>query len=135
MGKILQAGAGMSESDAEKTCVLVVDDEEMIRETATQMLERRGFSTLAAADGEQGIELLRQNADRVRAVLIDHSMPRMSGLDALQAMRQIVPGLPAIVITGYRDALDQYDEADTILQKPFSLKDLVSAVRKLVEDD
>jgi CheY-like chemotaxis protein len=71
--------------------ILVIDDEEMIRQTAVQMLERRGFQTISAEDGEAGLAVYRDNQQQVDLVLLDHSMPRMSGLETLQALRQLAP--------------------------------------------
>ena len=71
--------------------ILVIDDEEIIRQTAVQMLERRGFQTLSAEDGEAGLAVYRDNQQQVDLVLLDHSMPRISGLETLQALRQFAP--------------------------------------------
>ena len=120
-------------ADSGTETVLVIDDEEMIRDTAMQMLDRRGFKALAAADGEEGLEIFRQHREEVDVVLLDHSMPRMSGLETLKALREMAPDLPIIIITGYPTRLEEFEGANALIQKPFSLDGLVTHVRAALD--
>ena len=114
-------------------CVLVVDDEELIRRTACMMLERRGFASASAANGEEAIDLVRNQPDGIDVVLLDHSMPGLSGVETLRALRGLAPDLPALIITGFPDDAGVYADADGVLQKPFSLDGLVTAVQALLD--
>ena len=127
-----ESSSVMEESQGSET-ILVIDDEEMVRQTTMQMLDRRGFKTLDAEDGEQGLEIFRQHRDGIDLVLLDQSMPRMSGLDTLRALRQMAPDLRIVIITGYPTRLEDFEGADDLLQKPFSLDELVGRVRKALD--
>jgi nitrogen-specific signal transduction histidine kinase len=116
--------------------ILVVDDEPTILEFAGQALQRLGFKTVAARDGQEAVELFTLAPDRFALVLLDLTMPRMDGREALQKLRQLRPGLPVILSSGYSDqecleALPA-DKALVFLQKPYQLIDLERAVRALL---
>ena len=97
------------------------------------MLERRGFASASAANGEEAIDLVRNQPDGIDVVLLDHSMPGLSGVETLRALRGLAPDLPALIITGFPDDADVYADADGVLQKPFSLDGLVTAVQALLD--
>lgn len=90
--------------------VLMVDDEEQFRATTKKILDRRGFSTLVAASGEEALEKLKDMPD---VVILDVKMPGMDGHQALQEIRKRAPQLPVIMLTGHgampsaREALDE----------------------------
>lgn len=63
--------------------VLVADDEEAIRHIATRMLEQAGLTVMTASDGRQAVEVFREHADELAAVLLDLTMPEMDGEEAL----------------------------------------------------
>jgi signal transduction histidine kinase/CheY-like chemotaxis protein/GAF domain-containing protein len=128
----IQARQDMSEARGTET-VLVVDDEEMIRHTAMQMLQRRGFTTLTAGDGDETVQLVDERGEEIDIVLLDHSMPRMSGLETLAALRRQRPALPVIIITGFPTRIEDFEGADELIQKPFSLDDLAGRVRAVLD--
>jgi CheY-like chemotaxis protein len=78
--------------------VLMVDDEEQFRATTKKILDRRGFTTLVAASGEEAIERLKEQPD---VVVLDVRMPGMDGHQALQEIRKRAPNLPVIMLTGH----------------------------------
>ena len=71
--------------------ILVVDDEEMVRQTAKAILERAGYAVLVAVDGANGLEILRDQRDQIDLVLLDLSMPGKSGVEVLREIRQFDP--------------------------------------------
>lgn len=81
--------------------VLVIDDERSVRSMAARMVERLGFETLQASDGEDGVALFNAHADSIACVLLDVSMPVMDGAQALQIMRAIRPDAPIVFMSGY----------------------------------
>jgi CheY-like chemotaxis protein len=117
-----------AEAKASGDVVLIVDDEESVRRTVGQMLQRLGYHTLLAADGLEGIALFQAHAEQVSCILLDVTMPQMSGLEALQAIRTIEADVPIILMSGYsKEAIIQHDEglaAVDFLAKPFSLTEL-----------
>lgn len=118
------------------TTVLVVDDEEIVRETCVSMLESLGFATLTARDGREGVEALARAGDRVSAVVLDLTMPVMSGADAFDAMRASRPDLPILVTSGYyppevAERLGAQPRCH-FLRKPYTVADLGRALQALL---
>lgn len=105
---------------------LIVDDEMHVRKVTSRMMQLCGFDVLTATDGQEAIELFLEKSDEIDLVLIDLTMPRMGGEEALSRMREHRPDLDCIVMTGY-DADDAYSRLrdDTpLLRKPFDMADL-----------
>jgi CheY-like chemotaxis protein len=115
--------------------VLVIDDEENVLLVAARMLERRGFAVLAAADGPTGVALFQNSATPVGAVLLDLSMPHMSGVEVAQSLRRLDPSVRIVLMTGYaeEDARRRFAEMGVagFLQKPFTLDDLTATMRQV----
>jgi two-component system cell cycle sensor histidine kinase/response regulator CckA len=113
--------------------VLVIDDEENVRLVAARMLERRGFAVLTAADGPTGVALYESSALPVGAVLLDLSMPHMSGVEVARSLRRLDPSVRIVLMTGYaeEDARRRFAEMGVaaFLQKPFTLGDLAGAIQ------
>jgi PAS domain S-box-containing protein len=115
--------------------VLVVEDEDGVREVVGRMVERLGFQVITAEDGLAALELLAGHDGSVSAVLLDLSMPRMGGQETLQHLRERRPEIPVIVMSGYTEhevaakLMDGTSGAVGFLQKPFLPEDLVSVLR------
>lgn len=103
--------------------VLVIDDEASIRHVARRVLGALGLDVLEAEDGETGVARFRAQAARIAVVLLDLTMPGMSGVEVLAEIRRTHPTLPVIIASGYDhdDALRGIDgdAAVSFLQKPF----------------
>lgn len=99
--------------------LLVVDDEISIREVTSAMLAEQGYEVLTAEDGQQALELLPQF--RPDLVITDLRMPRLSGFELLEIMRERFPGLPVIAVSGEfsNDELPPNIAANAFLQKGF----------------
>lgn len=115
--------------------VLLVDDEAIVRRAATKILERAGYSVLAAKDGREAVDLFRTEGRRIDAVILDVTMPVMGGAEAFTRMREIGPVVPVIVSSGY----DQQDTVSAFtgdgvdfLQKPYRPDQLLARLRKLM---
>ncbi|MBN1611880.1 MAG: response regulator [Polyangiaceae bacterium] len=114
--------------------VLLVDDEEMIREVAGRMLEKSGFSVIVAADGLAAIEIFKERRDQIRLVVLDMTMPRMDGESCLKELRRLDPGVRVIMTSGYNEQdivtrlVDQGPAG--FLQKPFTSGDLLPKIRE-----
>jgi PAS domain S-box-containing protein len=116
--------------------VLVVDDEDSVRALAVRVLKSAGFEVLEAADGQAALEVFAGAADRVRFVLLDLMMPRLDGVQTLQEMRKLKPGVRAVVMSGYteQEVTRRFAAAppDGFLQKPFALDNLLVLVRRVL---
>ena len=108
--------------------ILVVDDEEMLRKMAQLALERFGYTAVLAEDGLRAIEIVNQLGARLSAVLLDMTMPVMSGDEALQHMKRIAPWLPVIASSGHPEleALSRFgsEQLAGFVQKPYTFRRL-----------
>lgn len=127
--------AGTASGEVRGT-VLVVDDEASIRHVAHRVLSRIGLDVLEAEDGETGVARFRSAASRLSVVLLDLTMPGMSGIEVLSEIRRTHATLPVIIASGYdhEDALREIgqDGYVTFLQKPYSTSQLRAAVLRVV---
>jgi CheY-like chemotaxis protein len=104
--------------------IFVVDDEEIIRRTAKAMLERHGYTVIAAEDGQRALELFQVLADKVAIVLLDMTMPVMSGEEAFRRLRAVRPDVKVILSSGYNEveAIGRFTGKGLagFIQKPYS---------------
>src|SRR4051794_3325985 len=82
--------------------LLIADDDRVARETLRDCFEPAGFRTFLASDGEEALDIFRDHQE-IHLALMDMHMPRLSGLEALELMRQIRVGLPSILLSADRD--------------------------------
>ena len=110
--------------------VLVADDEPGIREFVQRMLIKAGFEVITAADGVEAVEHVRAHQQELRLVLLDLTMPRLGGDEALTDIRALGYTGPVIRWSGYSrlDAIP--DTRATFLRKPFSAEDLMAVIAK-----
>ncbi|GJL78066.1 MAG: hypothetical protein NPINA01_10550 [Nitrospinaceae bacterium] len=85
--------------------ILVIDDEEDVREVLKLHLEGAGFSVLEAENGEVGIAILRSedNMVNVGLILCDIRMPKVNGVECVEFLKREAPGIPVVMVTGYPD--------------------------------
>ncbi len=120
------------------TRILVIDDDQYMRSGCARILAKEGWTAVCASDGDQGLAEIRSNPDNWDLVLLDQLMPGMSGLEVLDQIRALNPGLPVIIMTGSVTA----DSAVEIVQKgacdcipkPFTPDELRAVVRKAVQN-
>jgi CheY-like chemotaxis protein len=113
----------------------VAEDEEMLRGLADRLLRRHGFAVVLACDGADAVEVFLRERGRIDVVLLDLSMPRLSGREVLRRIRQLDPDLPVVLTSGYSDAAGEELQQLGIqgfVPKPYRDHDLVEAVRKAV---
>ena len=113
--------------------ILVIDDEELVRQIVRSALTRYGYTVLTAENGPQGIKVLREHAATVSVVLLDMTMPLMSGEETLQQLRAICPGVPVILCSGYHEVEFEQRFAGQglagFIQKPFTAVYLAERVK------
>lgn len=113
--------------------VLLVEDDELVRDAMTRLFVREGYLVLTAATGHDAIGLLRTPATPVDVVLLDVGLPDVSGVDLCARMRQFFPDLPVVVCTGAASQ-EEVDELQRhgitcIFSKPIAMSDLSAAVQ------
>ncbi|MBA3581793.1 MAG: PAS domain S-box protein [Gammaproteobacteria bacterium] len=117
--------------------VLVVDDEATIRELAQTFLQNWGFEVLTAADGAAGVEVFRQNASRIRAVILDMTMPKLSGEEVFNEIRKINPDVAVVLSTGYdeQEATGRFTGKGLagFVQKPYRGDDLKRVLKQVLK--
>jgi CheY-like chemotaxis protein len=122
-----------STSSAGQGTILVVDDEEIVRQTTRSVLERLGYRVIAVEDGGKGVELFRTLSGQIDLVLLDLTMPVMSGEDALEQLRAIRPDVPVILSSGYdqAEAMGRFSGKPLagFIQKPFTAAHLAEQVK------
>jgi len=112
-------------------CVLIADDEGPVRRAAVQILLRKGYNVMEASDGEEAVRIFRENADAIDLVFLDMAMPGLSGIEALEQMREIRPKIKALVASGYPQEI----ETAHFLPKPYSPLDLVRRIQGVLTSD
>ena len=114
--------------------MLLVEDEEAVRAFAARALASRGYSVVEAATGVEALSAIERNGGEVDLVVSDVVMPEMDGPTLLRELRRRRPELKVIFISGYAEEAFKKNlpegERFTFLPKPFSLKDLVAAVKE-----
>ncbi len=132
-----EAGEAMSDQQWQGDgTILVADDEEIVRTVAKMTLERYGLNVLTAEDGEETLAVFRDHAAEIRAVILDMTMPKLSGEEVFREIRRIRPDVCVIVSSGYneQDVVDSFrdDKPMGFIQKPYRAQDLVDRIREVL---
>ncbi|HXC16584.1 MAG TPA: PAS domain S-box protein [Holophagaceae bacterium] len=116
--------------------VLVVDDDAGVRGVARQTLELRGYRVIEAVDGSEALDHVRLRGSQIALVVLDATMPNMSGESTLREIRDLLPGLPVLLSSGYDEqaTLQRFPELgrDLFLPKPYGPRDLLARVQALL---
>ena len=112
--------------------ILVIDDEEAVRELTKSTLESYGYRVVTAQNGLQGIARFRESPDEIKLLVTDTDMPHMDGMGAVRAIKILKPDLPVIITSGAKAGAEQQSEMDSgglkNLGKPYTLDQLLVAV-------
>jgi len=136
------ARAGGSEKDADLTgagTVLLVEDEDAVRLFGSRALRNKGYQVLEAANGEQAMDVVNQalaDGRKIDLILSDVIMPGMDGPTLVQLLRQELPGVKVILMSGYAEDAARAIESDpslNFLPKPFSLAGLAGKVKDVLK--
>jgi two-component system cell cycle sensor histidine kinase/response regulator CckA len=116
--------------------ILLVDDEDALREAASEYLESCGYKVLKAANGKDAIDILEAYQGRIDAVISDVIMPKVNGRALMDHVRRVRPDSAMLVISGYADDAvvrnGIFLETASFMQKPFTLQALSSKIRELI---
>lgn len=121
--------------EVKRTNILVIDDEEMVRNILEKLLIQSGHNVVTVSSGKEGLEIFNQGG--IDLVFTDIGMPGMSGWDVTQAVKEIDPNVPVALITGWGIQVDdekmKESGADLILNKPFKINQVVDLVVEAME--
>ncbi|MBI3994846.1 MAG: PAS domain S-box protein [Nitrospirae bacterium] len=117
--------------------VLFVDDEASIRRLGQTILEHHGYTVLLAKNGEEALEIFQRDRERIRLVVLDLTMPRMSGREALKRLLQLDPEIRVLISTGHQMTGDsnELQNLGTVrfVPKPYRPDDLARSVRNFLD--
>lgn len=117
--------------------ILLAEDHEGLRQLAVETLTNLGYSVVLASDGEQAVQEFLVFRDQVRLALLDVMLPKLTGPEVFERIRQLRPDLPAIFVTGYSPDLEPIQkvrrEGWPVLQKPYASRALARAVRDTLD--
>ena len=117
--------------------ILVVEDEWLMRRLLERILSSDGISVLLAADGEEALEVYRLHRGEINVVLLDLGLPKISGWEVFNTLKQENPNLSVIVASGYMepDVKSRMHRAgvEHFIEKPYRLDHLVSTLQRVVE--
>ncbi len=118
-------------------CILLVDDDAGVRATGAEILtDFLHYQVLVAKDGREAVEVFERHADEILAILMDATMPNMTGSEAFKAIKALRPGTRAILCSGYSDEtghkLVKEHGFASFLKKPYSIQDLKESLEKAI---
>jgi DNA-binding NtrC family response regulator len=121
--------------------IMIVEDDEAVRELLREILKRAGHEVVAAGNGKEAIALYQDNPDTADLVITNILMPEKEGLEMIQEMRRDDPGIKIIAISGggqigpadYLEIARRFGATRTF-SKPFDRKELLAAVEELLEE-
>jgi signal transduction histidine kinase len=126
------------EDDTEKKCptgtgtILIIDDDELIRCTASALLQSLGYSVILAENGIEGVDKFKEMQLSINLVILDMIMPEMSGKEAFVKLRDINPGIPVVIASGFSKPEEMFSLKEqgvfSFLPKPFKKMELAEIV-------
>ena len=132
------AKAVNSEPARNHETILIVDDEEVVRRVAATLLAKLGYKVMIARDGREGLEVYEENRERIDLVLMDLTMPNLSGKDAFRILRERFGPVPVVICSGYLLDLKEFasecgSEPSGFIQKPYKLETMAKTIREILD--
>ena len=117
--------------------ILFVEDEENVRQFASDALKSLGYNVLVASDGKEALELLRKTSGAIDLLITDLVMPNMNGKELAEKILQLIPEIKIIYVSGYTDKHITHngllDEDIHFIQKPYSISELAHKIRTILD--
>lgn len=121
--------------DGRKT-ILVVDDDELVRDYTAEFLELLGFDPITARDGAEGVRIFRERLNDIDLVLLDFAMPNMDGVEAYHELIRIKPDARIMICSGYAEdaVIERFpdERPASFLHKPYDMQDLKGEINRLL---
>lgn len=118
--------------NSEQMTILVVDDEEMIRQFMTRALQLQGYKVLTASDGLEGLRICEERHLEIDLLLTDITMPRMTGDELALKASQSWPKIRTLMVSGYALQQAAASARNNFLQKPFTFEQLTGKVDQIL---
>lgn len=119
--------------------ILVIEDEDFLREFLETSLEVLGYSVLLAEDGEKGVEIFEQNKLRITLVICDMIMPNMNGKETFAKLKEIDPNVKVLFSSGYSKEkyIEEVEQGGAVgfLNKPYGVEDLSKAIKEILNSE
>ncbi len=113
--------------------VLVIDDDQGVRDVLTAFLSNLGYVVLEAADLDQALRYSVQAGDRVTLAISDVMMGSDNGVDIVRRLREVRPDLPVVFMSGYTDGVVETTEHTFFVRKPFTLEGIAAITRHAID--
>lgn len=121
----------------ERHTILIIDDDPSVRRYAGRIIQKLGYASLVAEDGEDGINQFRMHADEIDLVIVDMFMPRLNGDEVLRNIRKMRPAIKVLIISGYTETIfmDKFkdEQPSGFLYKPFVTGDFVDKINQILK--
>jgi PAS domain S-box-containing protein len=127
--------SSFTELPALKKTVLVVEDEDEVRDLVVKALQTCGYAVMTASNGVEGLKLARSHDGPIDLLLTDVVMPKMNGPELAQSVRQLQPDIKLMFMSGYPDSVADVLPGVPMVRKPFTLKVLAQAVEQIFAED
>lgn len=132
--EVSEAGESINSGSTQR--ILVVDDEEAVRNVTAKLLEHAGFEVVCAVDGEDAVQVFERDPGSIDCVLLDLSMPRLDGEATFKELRRIRSDIRVVLNSGFTESemLERFEGAGFagVLQKPFPSKALIEKLRSVM---
>jgi two-component system cell cycle sensor histidine kinase/response regulator CckA len=133
-----EGARALASSDRGSETILLVEDEDLVRQVARRILERYGYTVLAAASGQEALALSREHAGPIHLMLTDVVMPGMSGQEIREDLQPQRPEMEVLFMSGHTEnAIVHHgvlDEGTAFIQKPFKHEVLAHKVREILDN-
>jgi CheY-like chemotaxis protein len=130
--------ARATEAAGGRETVLVVEDEDAVRDVAVDTLRRHGYRVLVAAEGAGALELASEYADRIDVLVTDVVMPRMLGREVAERISELRPDVRVVYVSGYASPVLQskgtLEPGVQVLVKPFAEGEFLAAIRRVLDE-
>ncbi|HLA69643.1 MAG TPA: response regulator [Bacteroidota bacterium] len=128
---------GYTASHGGDETILVVEDEDLLREVVSGILRERGYTVLEAGDGIQAVDVFMNNHQKIDVVISDIGLPKLGGWEACLTMREIKPAVRIILASGFIEPAVRNEMADTgvtaFVEKPYVPNDILRNIRQVME--
>ena len=115
--------------------ILLIDDEQIVVEMGTAILERLGYNVTPETDSLRALEIFRSRPGEFDLIITDYTMPNLTGIDLSKEIRRIQPDIPIILCTGFSEKVTEKGAIDLgveLAMKPFGMKQIAELVRKVL---
>ena len=118
--------------------ILLVDDEPIVRNSITEILQLKGYDVLQAENGRRALEIYQAEGSKIDLILLDMTMPVLTGMETLQRIREQDSQLPVILLSGYGEEQIDNQTMETLntrfLKKPFKVDVLLQNIEEILRD-